>query len=156
MGKLDCQTNDPKTAKKRVNASFLGTLVSSVTTVYSLLTQQFWIDMTQDNSPAAITKVGERVLNIEADAISQMANCMPADFAATAQLILGLEGRVIVAGIGKSGHIGRKISATLASTGTPSDFFTRLRQATAIWAWSRKAMFASLSQTLAKLRNWAT
>jgi arabinose-5-phosphate isomerase len=90
--------------------------------LYSFLKQQFWIDMTHDNSPAAITKIGERVLNIEADAISQMANCMPVDFAAAAQLILGLEGRVIVAGIGKSGHIGRKISATLASTGTPSDF----------------------------------
>jgi arabinose-5-phosphate isomerase len=108
--------------KKRANVSFLGTLVSSVTTVYSFLNQQFWIDMTQDNSAAAITKIGERVLNIEADAISQMAKGMPADFAAVAQLILGLEGRVIVAGIGKSGHIGRKISATLASTGTPSDF----------------------------------
>ena len=56
--------------KKRANASFLGTLVSSVTTVYSFLKQQFWIDMTHDNSPAAITKIGERVLNIEADAIS--------------------------------------------------------------------------------------
>lgn len=51
-----------------------------------------------------------------------MAKGMPADFAAAAQLILGLEGRVIVAGIGKSGHIRRKISTTLASTGTPSDF----------------------------------
>ena len=57
--------------------------------------------MTYDNSPATITKIGERVLNIEADAISQMANCMPVDFAAAAQLILGLEGRMIVAGIGK-------------------------------------------------------
>ena len=54
-----------KWPKKRVNASFLGTLVSSVTTVYSLIKQQYWIDMTQDNSAAAITKIGERVLNIE-------------------------------------------------------------------------------------------
>ena len=78
--------------------------------------------MTLDLSPESIVKIGERVLHIEADAITQMANGMPQDFAAAAQLILGSTGRVIVAGIGKSGHIGRKISATLASTGTPSDF----------------------------------
>ena len=53
--------NSPKI---RGNAYFLGTLVSSVTTVYSFLKQQFWIDMTHDNSAAAITKIGERVLNI--------------------------------------------------------------------------------------------
>lgn len=78
--------------------------------------------MTQNLSPQTIAEIGERVLNIEADAITQMANKMPQDFAAAAQLIIGSAGRVIVAGIGKSGHIGRKISATLASTGTPSDF----------------------------------
>jgi arabinose-5-phosphate isomerase len=78
--------------------------------------------MPQNLTPEAIVKIGERVLNIEADAITQMAKEMPQDFAAAAQLILGSTGRVIVGGIGKSGHIGRKISATLASTGTPSDF----------------------------------
>ena len=78
--------------------------------------------MTQELSPQAIAEIGKRVLNIEADAITQMACDLPQDFAAAAQMILGSTGRVIVAGIGKSGHIGRKISATLASTGTPSDF----------------------------------
>ena len=112
--------------------------------------------MTHDNSPAAITKIGERVLNIEADAISQMANCMPVDFAAAAQLILGLEGRVIVAGIGKSGHIGRKISKPRHPQVPHLISCTRLKQATAIWAWSRRVTFVFLSQTLAKHRNWAT
>jgi len=78
--------------------------------------------MTQELSPQAIAEIGKRVLNTEADAITQMACDLPQDFAAAAQMILGSSGRVIVAGIGKSGHIGRKISATLASTGTPSDF----------------------------------
>jgi arabinose-5-phosphate isomerase len=51
-----------------------------------------------------------------------MATNMPADFEAVVQLMLTLKGRVIVSGIGKSGHIGRKIAATLASTGTPASF----------------------------------
>jgi len=46
--------------------------------------------MTQDNSAAAITKIGERVLNIEADAISQMAKGMPADLQPQHSLSLGL------------------------------------------------------------------
>jgi arabinose-5-phosphate isomerase len=70
----------------------------------------------------SITESGQRVLTTEADALRQMATNMPADFEAVVQLMLTLKGRVIVSGIGKSGHIGRKIAATLASTGTPSSF----------------------------------
>jgi arabinose-5-phosphate isomerase len=51
-----------------------------------------------------------------------MADALPADFDAAVDAILATRGRVILGGIGKSGHIARKISSTLASTGTPSAF----------------------------------
>ncbi|KMK63972.1 SIS domain-containing protein [Puniceibacterium sp. IMCC21224] len=62
------------------------------------------------------------VLTLEAQALTALAEALPGDFSACVDLILGAPGRVIVCGIGKSGHVGRKISATLASTGTPSYF----------------------------------
>lgn len=64
--------------------------------------------------------IAQRVLLLEADALAQMAQALPADFAPSVEAILHGKGRVVVSGIGKSGHIARKISATLASTGTPS------------------------------------
>ena len=63
-------------------------------------------------------EAGRGVLRIEAEALARMAEDLPADFAPVVSVILACRGRVIVSGIGKSGHIGRKISATLASTGT--------------------------------------
>jgi arabinose-5-phosphate isomerase len=54
--------------------------------------------------------------------IAAMSGELGASFAAAAQLIARSSGRVIVSGMGKSGHIGRKIAATLASTGTPAYF----------------------------------
>ncbi|MEM7709227.1 MAG: KpsF/GutQ family sugar-phosphate isomerase [Pseudomonadota bacterium] len=70
--------------------------------------------------PAA--QIGTRVLELESEALRAMAAALPEDFEAVVRLILGIQGRVIVAGVGKSGHIGRKIAATLASTGTPAYF----------------------------------
>lgn len=70
----------------------------------------------------AILKTATRVLGVEADALSYLSQNLPADFAAAVRAILACRGRVIISGIGKSGHIGRKIAATLASTGTPSYF----------------------------------
>lgn len=69
-----------------------------------------------------IVRSARRVLKTEADAILQMVEALPDDFADVVELILKTKGRVIISGVGKSGHIGRKISATLASTGTPSYF----------------------------------
>ena len=69
-----------------------------------------------------IDKTACRVLQTEAEALTTLAGHLPADFERSVQLLAGVEGRVIISGIGKSGHIGRKISATLASTGTPSYF----------------------------------
>lgn len=66
--------------------------------------------------------VALRVLEAEGTALLTLARALPADFAAAVDLILGTTGRVVVSGMGKSGHVGRKIAATLASTGTPAFF----------------------------------
>jgi arabinose-5-phosphate isomerase len=63
-----------------------------------------------------------RTINIELRAIEELANRIDEEFEAACQLILRSSGRVVVLGIGKSGHIGKKIAATLASTGTPALF----------------------------------
>lgn len=65
---------------------------------------------------------GTRVLEIEAQAVSALAKQLNQAFVHACQAILSCDGRVIVIGIGKSGHMGRKIAATLASTGTPAFF----------------------------------
>ena len=69
-----------------------------------------------------IVSAAQKVLEIEAEALRLLSAHLPADFTRVIRLILSTKGRVIVSGIGKSGHIGRKIAATLASTGTPSFF----------------------------------
>ena len=65
---------------------------------------------------------GRRTVDIEQQAICALQNRIDADFALACKIILECRGRVIVTGMGKSGHIGNKIAATLASTGTPSFF----------------------------------
>jgi arabinose-5-phosphate isomerase len=74
------------------------------------------------NEPDPITASGRRVLVAEGEALATLAARMPEDFAAAVRAILAVSGRVIVSGIGKSGHVGRKIAATFASTGTPAHF----------------------------------
>lgn len=63
-----------------------------------------------------------RVLRIEANALATMADSPPEGFARAVGLMLAAQGRVVVSGMGKSGHVARKIAATLASTGTPALF----------------------------------
>jgi arabinose-5-phosphate isomerase len=63
-----------------------------------------------------------RVLQIEAQALNELMDRLDASFDRAVDLLLACKGRVVVAGMGKSGLIGRKISATLSSTGTPSFF----------------------------------
>ena len=72
-------------------------------------------------SPQAL-ELARKVLRIEAEAILALGERLNGDFLAALRLILAGRGRVIVCGIGKSGHIGRKIASTLASTGTPAFF----------------------------------
>ena len=62
------------------------------------------------------------VLRIEAEAVQALAGRLDAGFTRAVELLLNCTGRVVVSGIGKSGHVGRKIAATLASTGTPALF----------------------------------
>jgi arabinose-5-phosphate isomerase len=66
--------------------------------------------------------LARQVLDIEADALRNLSTRLDAGFAGAVQLILDCGGRVVVTGMGKSGHIGGKIAATLASTGTPAFF----------------------------------
>jgi len=71
-------------------------------------------------SPATPTASASRVLQNEGNALLALAQNLPPDFDTAVRLILNNSGRVILSGMGKSGHIGRKIAATMASTGTPS------------------------------------
>ena len=74
------------------------------------------------NINKTINNSATRVITTEAEALMALANNLPKAFEKVVKLILGIKGHVIISGVGKSGHIGRKISATLASTGTPSHF----------------------------------
>ncbi|WP_349258632.1 KpsF/GutQ family sugar-phosphate isomerase [Steroidobacter sp.] len=65
---------------------------------------------------------GRRVLATEVAAVQALESRLDGDFVAACQLLHDCRGRVVVTGMGKSGHIGNKIAATLASTGTPSFF----------------------------------
>lgn len=65
---------------------------------------------------------GLRAISIERDAISSMTQRLDAQFTQACELMLNCAGRIVVMGMGKSGHIGKKIAATLASTGTPAFF----------------------------------
>ncbi len=81
--------------------------------------------MSSAPNPAAHDRVlalARRVLEIEAEAVHALADQLGPEFVKAVDLILASSGRVIVSGVGKSGHIGRKFAATLASTGTPAYF----------------------------------
>src|SRR6056297_1260936 len=81
-------------------------------------------DMTpaRDAESARLRAVAARVLGIEAAALRAMADDPPDGFARAVRMAMGATGRVVVSGMGKSGHVARKIAATLASTGTPALF----------------------------------
>ncbi len=73
-------------------------------------------------TPADILALARRTLEIEATAVSQLVARIDDGFLRAVDTLLACRGRVVVSGMGKSGHIGGKIAATLASTGTPSFF----------------------------------
>lgn len=78
--------------------------------------------MTQQPSSGTHLEMARRVLRIEAAAVEALAGRLGPEFDRAIELILACRGRVIVSGIGKSGHVARKIAATMASTGTPAFF----------------------------------
>lgn len=67
-----------------------------------------------------VLDTARRVLRIEGDALLALADTLPSEFAPAIERILDVKGRIILSGIGKSGHIARKIAATFSSTGTPA------------------------------------
>lgn len=71
-------------------------------------------------------EIGKQCLREEAEAILAMHDKIGEDFEKAVELIFNCKGKCIVTGVGKSGHIGRKIAATLASTGTPAFFLNPL------------------------------
>src|SRR5919201_1080521 len=81
-----------------------------------------WGSAMSGNSSERIVERGRRVIEMERDALSSTMKVLDESFARAVELIRDAKGRVIVAGVGKSGLIGRKIAATLTSTGTPATF----------------------------------
>ena len=73
-------------------------------------------------NPEQIKQLGLAVIETEMSAIEALKSTINDGFAKACELILACEGRVVVTGMGKSGHIGNKIAATMASTGTPAFF----------------------------------
>ncbi|WP_298259331.1 KpsF/GutQ family sugar-phosphate isomerase [uncultured Litoreibacter sp.] len=78
--------------------------------------------MESKTSSETFLKIGHRVVSREAAALNLLADSLNDSFAQAVELMLGATGRVIICGMGKSGHVARKIAATLASTGTPAHF----------------------------------
>jgi arabinose-5-phosphate isomerase len=73
-------------------------------------------------SPFDAIEVGRRVLSVEAEALAQLSASLGDKFVEAVEAVFKAKGRVVCTGIGKSGHVARKIAATLASTGTPAMF----------------------------------
>jgi arabinose-5-phosphate isomerase len=78
--------------------------------------------LSKKSSETNALELARRVLAIEADAVRALIDRLDERFIAALELIAGRSGRVVVSGIGKSGHIARKIASTMASTGTPAYF----------------------------------
>ncbi len=78
---------------------------------------------------AQTLQLARETLDIEAAALLGLKARLDERFLKAVDMMLGVQGRVVVTGMGKSGHIGRKIAATLASTGTPAMFVHPGRQA---------------------------
>jgi len=73
-------------------------------------------------SPSPLIQSAQRTLSLEITALQDLLPRLGEDFVRACELMLACTGRVVVVGMGKSGHIGKKIAATLASTGTPAFF----------------------------------
>ena len=106
-----------------------------------------------------------RVLELEADALGVLARSLNGSFLQTVETLLTVTGRVVVTGMGKSGHVARKIAATLASTGTPALFvhpseashgdLGMITEADAVLALSNSGETSELSDLVAYTRRFA-
>jgi len=79
-------------------------------------------DQPEPPDSARVLQLAHATLDVEAAAVLGLKRWLDNDFVRAVHLLLQVQGRVVVMGMGKSGHIGRKIAATLASTGTPAMF----------------------------------
>jgi arabinose-5-phosphate isomerase len=79
-------------------------------------------ELSRQQQAAADVRVARDVLGTEAAGLQALAASLSDDFTAAIDRLASVSGRVVVSGMGKSGHVGRKIAATLASTGTPALF----------------------------------
>ena len=79
-------------------------------------------DYFEDADAKGLADMGKAVLEIEARALNDLVKRVDMSFVEAARYMLKCEGRVVVLGMGKSGHVGGKVAATLASTGTPAFF----------------------------------
>ncbi|MCP4821665.1 MAG: SIS domain-containing protein, partial [Shimia sp.] len=75
-----------------------------------------------DQDKHTFLATAQRVLSIETEALRLLGDSLGSEIGEAVALLLSAKGRVIVSGMGKSGHIARKIAATFASTGTPAHF----------------------------------
>jgi arabinose-5-phosphate isomerase len=75
-----------------------------------------------DNNVKSVLEAGRRFLQIEMEGLTELQHQLDEHFVQAVQWILACDGKIVVTGMGKSGHIGRKIAATLSSTGTPALF----------------------------------
>jgi arabinose-5-phosphate isomerase len=79
-------------------------------------------DIQADTATLAILEHGRRVIRAEIDALIQLEQQVDESFSAAVMLLLQTRGRIVVTGMGKSGHVARKIAATFAATGSPAIF----------------------------------
>ena len=105
-------------------------------------------------SDEELLRSGRELVRIEAAELMRAAERLGPELVRAARAICECAGRVVVVGLGKSGHIGRKIAATLASLGTPPFFFTPRRDPTGTSAWSGARTWGSSSATAGRPPNW--
>ena len=82
----------------------------------------YYSQMNSDYSDEGLVELGRQALKVEIDGLRAQLPRLGTDFARACRICLNCRGRIVVTGMGKSGHIGGKIAATLASTGTPAFF----------------------------------
>jgi arabinose-5-phosphate isomerase len=116
MGKVASQPGDRNGNGPIASGNLDAGGITSTGALASTENQMTEVHMTADLEAA------RRVLRIESEALGQLADSLDRSIGSAVELLAGANGRIIVTGMGKSGHVGNKIAATLASTGTPSYF----------------------------------
>ena len=119
------ETRQPLTRKPQVPRRVTRTLTGDKQGLDVIAAESIESDLAERGDAAvepASLLLARRVLDIEAAAITALARRLDASFARAVDVLLACKGRVVVSGIGKSGHVARKIASTFASTGTPAFF----------------------------------